>query len=210
MAVQRMASWTYAEQFPLISDVLEQATRTGEELDAEPVPASVGSVLRMLAAAVQAAHVVEVGTGAGVSGLWLLGGMASDGVLTSIDREPEHQRAARRAFADAGIPPQRTRVIGGDATQVLPRLTDGAYDVVWIDADVASYPVYVEQAMRLLRPGGLLAVHHVLGADRVADPAARDADTVTLRDLGKDLRGDDRLVPALVPAGDGLLVAVRR
>ncbi len=64
--------------------------------------------------------------------------------------------------------------------------------------------------MRLLRPGGLLAVHHMLGADKVADPAARDASTVTLRDLGKQLRADERLVPALVAAGDGLLVAVRR
>ncbi|MBA2695466.1 MAG: O-methyltransferase [Ornithinimicrobium sp.] len=210
MAAQRMASWTYAEHFPSVSDIIDQATRTAEELDADPVPASVGSLLRMLAASVQAAHVVEIGTGAGISGLWLLGGMADDGVLTSIDLEPEHQRSARRAFAAAGVAPQRTRVISGDANQVLPRLTDAAYDLVWIDADVASYPVYVEQAMRLLRPGGLLAVHHMLGADKVADPAARDASTVTLRDLGKQLRADERLVPALVAAGDGLLVAVRR
>lgn len=210
MAAQRMASWTYAEQFASVSDIIEQATRTAEELDADPVPAAVGSLLRMLAASVQAAHVVEIGTGAGISGLWLLGGMADDGVLTSIDLEPEHQRSARRAFAEAGVAPQRTRVISGDANQVLPRLTDAAYDLVWIDADVASYPVYVEQAMRLLRPGGLLAVHHMLGADKVADPAARDASTVTLRDLGKQLRADEQLVPALVAAGDGLLVAVRR
>ncbi len=210
MAAQRMASWAYAEEFPTISDVVDHAARIGEELDAEPVPASVGSLLQTLAAAVQAAHVVEVGTGAGVSGLWLLGGMAPDGVLTSIDLEPEHQRAARKAFAAAGVAPQRTRVIGGDATQVLPRLTDGAYDLVWIDADVANYPVYVDQGMRLLRPGGLLAVYHVLGKDRVADPAARDSATVTLRELAKNVRAEDQLVPAFVAAGDGVLIAVRR
>jgi predicted O-methyltransferase YrrM len=170
----------------------------------------VGSALRFLAAAVGAAHVVEVGTGAGVSGLWLLQGMAPDGVLTSIDTEPEHQRAAREAFTAAGIPGQRTRVIAGDAGQVLPRLTDGAYDMVFVDADKPSYPVYAEQAVRLLRPGGVLAMDNMLWHDRVADPARRDETTTVLRDLGKSLREDERLVPALLPVGDGLFVAVRR
>jgi predicted O-methyltransferase YrrM len=136
--------------------------------------------------------------------------MAPDGVLTSIDSEPEHQRAAKEAFAAAGIPGQRTRVIGGDAAQVLTRLTDGAYDLVFVDADKENYPLYAEQALRLLRPGGVLAMDNMLWHDRVADPARRDEVTTTLRDLGKALRDDERLVPALLPVGDGLFVAVRR
>lgn len=209
MSAQKISSWTYAEEFLTAPDVIEQAARTGAELGCEPVSSSVGGVLQVLAAAVRASHVVEVGTGAGVSGLWLLRGMTPDGVLTSIDVEPEHQRAARAAFAEAGVAPQRTRAISGDATQVLPRLTDSAYDVVFVDADIQAYPVYVEQAVRLLRSGGLLAVHNMLWQDRVADPAVRDSSTVILRDLGKDLRADDRLTPALVAAGDGLFVGIR-
>jgi predicted O-methyltransferase YrrM len=154
--------------------------------------------------------VVEIGTGCGVSGLWLLRGMRDDGVITSIDVEPEHQRLAREAFAEAGIAPNRTRLIGGRALEVLPRLTDGGYDLVFVDADKQEYPAYVEEAIRLLRPGGILAIDNALWHDRVADPAQRDPETVTIRELGKSLRDDERLVTVLLPVGDGLLCAVKR
>ena len=210
MAAAKASSRAYAEDFITPHPVIEQAQRRGEELGVRPVSNATGAALRLLAAAVGARHVVEVGTGAGSSGLWLLQGMPPDGILTSIDVEPEHQRAARASFTEAGIPSQRTRVIGGDAVQVMGRLTDGAYDLVLVDADEESYPAYVDQAVRLLRPGGVLAVHDMLWHDKVADPASRDAVTTLLRDLGKTLRDDDRLLPALLPVGDGLLVAVRR
>lgn len=210
MSSQKMASWAYAEQFVPHSELAERASSEGQRLGAMPVAASTGATLRLLAAVLGARHVVEVGTGAGVSGLWLLQGMAPDGVLTSIDVEPEHQRAARAAYTEAGIAPQRTRVIAGDATEVLPRLTDGAYDLVLVDADKQSYPLYAEQAIRLLRSGGVLALDNMLWHDAVADPAARDETTSILRDLGKALRDDERLLPALLPVGDGLFVAVKR
>jgi predicted O-methyltransferase YrrM len=154
--------------------------------------------------------VVEIGTGAGTSGLWLLAGMPLDGVLTTIDSAPEHSRSAKAAYAAAGVAHQRTRVITGAALDVLPRMTDGAYDLVFVDADKASYPAYVEHGIRLLRRGGILALDNVLWHDKVADPAARDATTGTLRDLGKSLRDDERLITNLLPVGDGLLVAVKR
>jgi predicted O-methyltransferase YrrM len=139
-----------------------------------------------------------------------MSGMPSDGILTTIDVEAEHQRSAKQAYAAAGIAPQRTRVITGRALDVLPRLTDAAYDMVVIDGDKAEYPQYVEQALRLLRPGGVLALDNMLWHDKVADPVTRDDTTVTLRDLGKALRDNDALVPALLPVGDGLLAAVKR
>lgn len=164
----------------------------------------------MLAAAVGARAVVEVGTGTGVSGLYLLEGMPRDGVLTTIDVEAEHQRAAREAFAEAGVRPNRTRVITGRALDVLPRLTDGAYDLVLLDADKRDFDAYLEQAFRLLRPGGVLAVDNALWHDKVADPAQRDETTTAIRELGKRVRDHDGLLPALLPCSDGLLVAVRR
>jgi predicted O-methyltransferase YrrM len=175
-----------------------------------PIGTGGGATLRLLAAAVGARHVIEVGTGAGTSGLWLLDGMPEDGVLTSIEIEPEHAVRAKRSFAAAGIAPQRTRVITGRALDVLPRMNDASYDLVHIDADKEGYPDYVEHAIRLLRPGGVLAMDNMLWHDRVADPASRDARTVLLRDLGKQLRDDDRLVPSLLPVGDGLFAAVKR
>lgn len=210
MAAPKASSIAYAEDFISPHPVIESAARRGEELGATPISSGAGATLRMLAAAVQARHVVELGTGAGSSGLWLLQGMPRDGILTTIDSDPECQRAAKDAYAAAGIPSQRARVISGDAASVLGRLTDGAYDLVLVDADEDGYPVYVEAALRLLRPGGVLVLHHMLLNGRVADPAARDETTSTLRDLGKKLRDEEGLVPALLPVGDGLLVAVRR
>jgi predicted O-methyltransferase YrrM len=210
MSAQKAASWAYAEDFVSESELIETARHRGEELGATPVGPGAGAALRMIAASVAARAVVEIGTGAGVSGLWLMAGMPSDGILTTIDIEAEHQRAAREAYAAAGIAHQRTRVITGRAVEVLGRMTDGAYDIVLIDADKESYPDYVREAQRLLRPGGVMVLDNMLWHDKVADPAARDELTRVLRDLGKTIRDDERFLTTLLPAGDGLLVAVRR
>ena len=163
----------------------------------------------MLAAAIGAKSVVEIGTGAGVGSVWLLRGMRPDGVLTTIDVEPEHHRAARETFAEAGVASNRVRLISGRGLDVLPRLTDGAYDLVFCDADKQEYAGYFEQAMRLLRPGGVVAFDNALWHDRVADPTQRDEDTTSVRELGKAVREDERLTSALLAVGDGLLVGVK-
>lgn len=210
MSTQKLATWAYAEGFIAPNELIEHAAAEGETLGAVPVHPAVGSTLRLLAATLAARTVVEIGTGAGTSGLWMLQGMAPEGILTTIDVEAEHQRLAKKAYAAAGVPSQRTRVIAGDAAQVLPRLNDATYDMVFIDADKANYPLYAEHGIRVLRRGGVLALDNMLWHDRVADPAVRDEQTTVLRDLGKALREDDRLLPVLLPVGDGLLAAVKR
>lgn len=172
-----------------------------------PIGAGTGATLRFLAAALDARSVVEIGTGTGVSGLWLLRGMRADGVLTSVDIEAEHQRLAKETFKDAGITSGRARLIPGAALEVLPRLTDGAYDLVFADGDKQEYPEYLEQALRLLRPGGVVCFDNALWHDKVADPAQRDADTVAIRELGTAIRERDDLLEVLLPVGDGLLCA---
>jgi len=210
MSAQRASSWAYAEAFAPEGPVIEAARQRAEQAGGRPVGAGVGAALRMLAASASARAVVEIGTGGGVSGLWLLAGMPSDGVLTTIDIEGEHQRAAKEAFAEAGVAHQRTRVIAGRAVEVLRRMTDAAYDLVFVDADAGSYPAYVEEATRLLRRGGLLVLNAMFGSDKVADPAARDEVTKALRELGKLIRDDERFHTALLPVGDGLLVAIKQ
>ncbi len=204
------ASLSYAQTFIGEDEIVVRARERARELGCVPIGPAGGATLRVLAAATGARAVVEVGTGAGVSALYLIGGMAADGVLTTIDVEGEHQRAAKEAFGEAGIAPGRYRLINGSATEVLPRLREGAYDLVLVDADKTSYAVYYEQALRLLRPGGVMAFDNALWSGRVADTSHRDAETTVLRDLGKAVRDDDRLVSVLLPVGDGLLVAAKR
>jgi predicted O-methyltransferase YrrM len=209
-AMLNAASISYAESFVVEDAVVLAARERARELGCVPIGPAGGAALRVLAAATGARSVVEVGTGAGVSGLYLLGGMAPAGILTTIDVEGENQRAAKEAYADAGVASTRYRLINGSAAEVLPRLRDGAYDLVFVDADKSAYAVYCEQALRLLRPGGVVAFDNALWHDRVADPAQRDPDTTVLRDLGRAVRDDDRLVSVLLAAGDGLLVAAKR
>ena len=210
MSAQKAASWAYCEQFVTEPEVIDTARRRGEELGCVPVAVGVGAALRTIAASTGARAVVEIGTGAGVSGLWLMEGMPADGILTTIDIEAVHQRAAKEAYAAAGIAHQRTRVITGRALDVLDRMTDGAYDLALVDGDKDEYPAYVEQATRLLRQGGVMVMDNMLWHDKVADPAARDETTRTLRDLGKSVRDDPAFTTTLLPGGDGLLVAIKR
>ena len=133
----------------------------------------------------------------------------SGGILTSIDVEAENQRAAKTAFQEAGIPPTRIRLINGRGLDVLPRLTDGAYDLVHIDAVKEEYPQYLTEALRLLRPGGVVAIDNALWHDKVSDPTQRDADTVAIREVGRLVREDENLLPVMVPLSDGVLAAVK-
>ena len=200
-------SWAYAEEFVSEDEVLRAARSRAKEVGVVPIGPGGGATLRFLAAVTEARSAVEIGTGTGASGLWMLRGMRPDGVLTTVDTEAEHQRLAKKTFNEAGIAPQRVRLIPGAALDVLPRLTDGHYDLVFCDADKLEYPEYLTEALRLLKPGGIVAFDNALWHDRVADPAQRDAETVAIRELGKTVRDHDQLLPLLLPVGDGLLVA---
>ncbi len=199
----------YVEESVVEDEVLVSARERADDLGAAPVPPSVGALLSMFAQLLDAKTVVEVGTGAGVSGLWLLDGMRDDGTLTTIDSEPEHQRAAKEAFRSGGIAGSRTRLINGRALDVLPRLADSAYDLVFVDTTPVDHPHYVEQGVRLLRPGGLILFHNALLGGRVADSGQRDPATLAVRAAARAIAEDDRLTKVLIPVGDGLLAASR-
>lgn len=196
----------YVAEDPLLGE----ARALANELGVGAVTPACGATLRLMAAAVHAKSIVEVGTGAGVSGVWLLRGMRADGVLTTIDVEPEYQRVARRVFAGARFAPSRSRIITGRALDVLPRFADGAYDLVFVDHDCTEYAAGTAAAARLLRPGGVLILGDALAGGRVADPTVRDPHTVALRDVVKSLRDAEEWIPALLPIGDGLVAAAKR
>jgi predicted O-methyltransferase YrrM len=200
-------SWAYAEEYVSEDEVLAAARSRAKEVGVVPIGPGGGAALRFLAAVTEARAAVEIGTGTGVSGLWMLRGMRPDGILTTVDTEAEHQRLAKQTFGEADIAPQRVRLIPGAALDVLPRLTDGHYDLVFCDGDKLEYSDYLTEALRLLKPGGIVAFDNALWHDRVADPAQRDEETVAIRELGKTVRTHEMLLPLLLPVGDGLLVA---
>ncbi len=189
--------------------VLAAARERADDIGAGAVTPAVGALLSLLTRLSGGKAVVEVGTGAGVSGLWLLSGMREDGVLTTIDIEPEHQRMAKQAFSEGGIGPSRTRLISGRAQEVLTRLADHSYDLVFIDADPADQADFVVEGIRLLRSGGVIVVHRAALGGRAGDPSASDAEVTAVREAARLIAEDERFTPVLVPLGDGILAAAR-
>ena len=190
MRADKNLTWVYTEEQAFEDEVLTLARLRGTELGATPVSSGTGAALRMLAAASRAKAVAEVGTGVGVSGLWLLSGMGSDGVLTTIDLEAELHRQARRMFMNAGY-------------------QANSYDMVVLDCGPSESANLVNMALRMLRVGGILAITRALWNDNVADPARRDPQTVIMRQLGRELIAHEQLLTNILPVGDGLLVSVK-
>lgn len=202
------SDWKFAEDFVVEGEDIARVRAHSHELGVEPVTAAMGAQLGVLAATTVATNVIEIGTGLGVSGLWLLRG-APQATLTSIDVEADHQQYARNAFLAAGHPANRLRLIAGRAQDVLPRMNEGAYDLVFVDADPQSVLEYVEHGLRLVREGGTVIVAHALWRGRVADPAHRDDVVAGFRSLLRELSASEAVISALSPVGDGLLQLTR-
>lgn len=188
-------------------DHIVRARQHARELGASPVSPVIGSHLAYIAASTGAKSIIEIGTGAGVSGLWMLHG-APGATLTTIDSEPEHLGAARQAFQAAKVPASRVRWISGRSGEVLPRMNEAAYDLVLVDGAPETVLEDVEHGLRLARPGGVVLVPRVLTGGRVADPVQRDEITTAHRTLLAETRESPAVVAALNPAGEGLLQLV--
>ena len=200
--------WKFAEEFVVESDLIATARAHSLEHRVDAVSPAQGAQLAVLAAATNAKSIIELGTGFGVSGLWMLAG-APTAVLTSIDQEVEFQQSAKRAFLDAGIPANQARLIAGRALDVLPRMNESSYDLVLVDADPAQIIEYVEHALRLARVGGTVVIPHALWRGRVADPAQRDETVADFRTLLSEAAVSPAVLSALSLAGDGLLQLTR-
>lgn len=202
-------SWGYSEDFSAPSDQVAASRQVAVELGAEPLSVGTATTLRFLSRALKAQQVVEVGTGSGTSGLALFEGMGSQGTLTSIDPESDRQAAARQAFTAAGLTSRNFRLIAGAPLEVLPKLQDGNYDLVFINGDKLEYVEYVDQALRLLRHGGMIVLNDALWRNLVADPDNEDDESVIIREALGAVLDTEEFTSTLLPVGSGLLAAIK-
>lgn len=198
------ANHRFAAEATVEPEHIARARAHALEVGATPISPEVGAQCAVISAVAKALNIVEIGTGAGVSGLWLLRG-SPRATLTTIDSEPEHLAMARRAFAEARIPAARARFITGRASDVLPRMNEASYDIVLVDADPDGVIEYVEHGLRLVRAGGTVLVPRVLGNGTVADPVRRDAVTTAYRSLIQETQASPAVIGALSIVGEGLL-----
>ena len=197
---------SFAESFANEDYFMQQARRNGQEISAsDPTPA-VGKFLRFSVNLLNAKSVVEIGTGSGVGGLWLLSGMPSDAVLTTIDSEREHSKIAKTIFDEADIAPTRYRIITGKLIEVIGKLADNSYDLIVIRPALDLFDM-VHESYRLLKSGGLLVIDQALSGGKVADPTQRDPESIARRDAIKVVKEDERWAASLIPIGAGVLVA---
>ncbi len=195
--------WNYSQSFISEDSNLIKARDKSKELGLSAIGQGVGSLLKFLASTIDASNVVEIGTGTGVSGLWLFRGMNSAGVLTSIDSDQERQRAAKEIFSEAGIASNKIRLIAGRAIEVVAKLTDNAYDLMFISGDKLEYETLLDQSLRLLRPGGILVFNNILDDSNSADNEAVKA-------VSEKIKDDSRLVSVMLPSGSGIIASSYR
>jgi predicted O-methyltransferase YrrM len=189
-----------------LSEYLDELYRRGREHDADKedrlqrlrnVEPDSARLLSVLVRACRAHAVLELGTSNGYSTVWLADAVGADGHVLSVDVEAERTALAAESLRGAGLE-ARVELRTQDAAETLRASADEAWDLIFLDAERPAYAGYWPDLVRVLRPGGLLAVDNVLShAEQVAEFRAL-------------VEGDERVLDALAPTGAGLLLVVRR
>lgn len=171
-----------------------------------------GAFLALLARIIGARKTLEIGTFTGYSALSVALALPAEGRVVALDISREYTDRARRYWKEAGVE-QRIDLRLGPARESLDGLMadgEGSFDMAFIDADKANYDVYYEGAIKLLRPGGVIALDNMLWSGAVAEPAVDDADTSALRGLNAKIHADERVDMALATIADGVMLARKR
>ena len=198
---------------PFEDPVLEEIARTGEQRNLPLVDAEVGALLRVLATAIAAKRILEVGTAIGYSGIWLAGALPPDGWLFTMEMDPERAREARENFTRAGVA-ERVSVIVGDAQRMITKVA-GPFDLIFQDGSKQLYTPLLDRLVALLRPGGLLITDNVLWDGEVVPgflpaPQRDAADTRAIAEYNERVASHPELTTAIVPLRDGVSISVKR
>jgi predicted O-methyltransferase YrrM len=192
---------------------LREATRSHPRAGMQISPEQ-GQLMQMLVRLTGARHCIEVGVFTGYSALAVALALPDDGTILACDISDEFTRIGRPYWKRAGVEHRIELVLEPAVNTLDARLAAGhagRYDFAFIDADKVGYGAYYERCLKLLRPGGLIAIDNVLWNGRVARPAEPgDEDTLALQLLNRLLHDDPRIDIALLPIGDGLTLARKR
>jgi predicted O-methyltransferase YrrM len=193
--------------------VLEEIARAGEQRNLPLVDAEVGALLRVLATAIGAKRILEIGTAIGYSGIWLAGALPPDGSLFTMEMDPERAKEARENFARAGVA-ERVSVIVGDAQRMIAKVA-GPFDLIFQDGSKQLYTPLLDRLVALLRPGGLLITDNVLWDGEVVPgflpaPQRDAADTRAIAEYNERVASHPELTTAIVPLRDGVSISVKR
>lgn len=216
MPRRRDPNWAAVE--PRVADYIDSlANRGGEPLTAIEseglkddwpiVGAAEGSLLHILARAVRARRILELGTAIGYSGTWFARALPPGGELITVEADPKTAKIAEANLERTGVR-DRVTILVGPAQEVLEDL-DGPFDLIFVDINKDGYPQVLEPCIRRLRVGGILVTDNVLWSGKVPDPKDRSKDTVAIRTYNKRLANDPRMLAAILPERDGVSVALK-
>ncbi len=203
--LQRYVEELFAVEDPLLARVRDRHAQ--HHLPPIHISPDEGKLLYVLVRLVAARRVLEIGSLAGYSGIWLARALPPDGLLTTLEVDPQHARLARQAYGEAGVA-DRVQLLLGDARRLLPTLQPG-FDVAFVDADKEPLPEYFEWSVRLLRTGGLLLCDNAFLHGTVVDPENHSPSTEGVRAYNRLAATDPRVVSAVVPLRDGIVVSIK-
>jgi caffeoyl-CoA O-methyltransferase len=193
----------------VLRQLQEETARLGDRAVMQIAPDQ-GTFLQILVAATGARRAVEVGTFTGMSALCVARGMGPEGRLLCCDVSEEWTSIARRYWKKAGVEDRIDLRLApaADTLRALP--VEPTFDFAFIDADKASYPIYYEEILKRLRPGGLVTVDNVLWSGDVVRSEKKDEDVVAIRRFNELVAADRRVEAVIVPIADGLTIARKR
>lgn len=189
-------------------EVLQSIARYCRDLRLPHINPEEGRVLGLLIQMIQAKRVLEVGTCSGYSTIWMARALPEDGLVETIEVDPGHAKAAAGHFKKAGVE-KKIKIHEGAALDIMPKLQETSYDLVFIDAEKSEYSDYLSEALRLVHKGSLICADNVFWQGRVfADDV--DDDTESIKYFTKRIFSNQRLRSTLIPVSDGLSVSLVR
>ena len=206
-AVERYLAGLNRGGDPLLAEI----ARTGVERDLPLVDAEVGALLRVLATAIGARKILEIGTAVGYSGIWLAGALPADGMLMTMEMDARRAKEAQGNFDRAGLT-NRVSVMLGDAQRLIAKVA-GPFDLIFQDGDKKMYTPLLDRLVSLLRPGGLLVTDNVLWDGKVVPgfitSAADDKDTRAIAEYNERVATHPALLTTVIPLRDGVSISVK-